>query len=123
MRGLYGRSCLIFFYRSLSSVTRISLLEEKLQKEHCSEEKKSRQLISLGKKESQYLRLRRTRLSIQDFQTVKVIGKGAFGLVTINIDIYIYEPIIEAKIMFLMMSLIMIRSAWFKLVIQERYMQ
>lgn len=85
MRGLYGRSCLIFFYRSLSSVTRISLLEEKLQKEHCSEEKKSRQLMSLGKKESQYLRLRRTRLGIQDFQTVKVIGKGAFGLVTIYI--------------------------------------
>ncbi|KAL9537829.1 Serine/threonine-protein kinase [Mucor bainieri] len=60
---------------------RISSLEGKLQKEHCSEEKKTRQLLSLGKKESQYLRLRRTRLGIQDFQTVKVIGKGAFGLV------------------------------------------
>lgn len=54
-----------------------------MQKEHCSEEKKTRQLLSLGKKESHYLRLRRTRLGVQDFQTVKVIGKGAFGLVSI----------------------------------------
>lgn len=65
----------------LIAAARISLLEKKLKKEHCSEEKKTRQLLSMGKKESQYLRLRRTRLGIQDFQTVKVIGKGAFGLV------------------------------------------
>jgi protein-serine/threonine kinase len=26
-----------------------------------------------------YLRLRRTRIGLQDFRTVKVIGKGAFG--------------------------------------------
>lgn len=44
-----------------------------------SEERKRRQLISLGRKESNFLRLRRTRLSLEDFITVKVIGKGAFG--------------------------------------------
>lgn len=33
----------------------------------------------LGKKESTFLRLRRTKLSLQDFRTLKVIGKGAFG--------------------------------------------
>ncbi|ODV88698.1 hypothetical protein CANCADRAFT_28758 [Tortispora caseinolytica NRRL Y-17796] len=54
-------------------------LEQKLQKERGSEERKARQLASLGKKESAFLRLRRTRLSLDDFQTVKVIGKGAFG--------------------------------------------
>ncbi|KAI8090266.1 Serine/threonine-protein kinase orb6 [Gilbertella persicaria] len=54
-------------------------IENKLSQEHCSEEKKKRQLQSYGRKESQYLRLRRTRLGLDDFVTVKVIGKGAFG--------------------------------------------
>lgn len=47
--------------------------------ERGSEERKQRTLASLGKKESAFLRLRRTRLSLEDFSTVKVIGKGAFG--------------------------------------------
>ncbi|CAI4925401.1 ANM_HP_G0109250.mRNA.1.CDS.1 [Saccharomyces cerevisiae] len=54
-------------------------LETELTSHNWSEERKSRQLSSLGKKESQFLRLRRTRLSLEDFHTVKVIGKGAFG--------------------------------------------
>ena len=54
-------------------------LEAGLNSHDWSEERKNRQLTSLGKKESQFLRLRRTRLSLEDFQTVKVIGKGAFG--------------------------------------------
>ncbi|KAI8384442.1 AGC/NDR protein kinase [Radiomyces spectabilis] len=54
-------------------------LEQKLAKEPGSSEKKNRQLQSLGRKESQYLRLRRTRMGLDDFITVKVIGKGAFG--------------------------------------------
>lgn len=54
-------------------------LESQLISHDWSDERKNRQLSSLGKKESQFLRLRRTRLSLEDFQTVKVIGKGAFG--------------------------------------------
>ncbi|CAG8554535.1 10341_t:CDS:2 [Diversispora eburnea] len=54
-------------------------LEKKLEKEDCSGERKNRQLQSLGRKESSFLRLRRTRLGLEDFVTVKVIGKGAFG--------------------------------------------
>ncbi|AAS53406.1 AFR035Wp [Eremothecium gossypii ATCC 10895] len=54
-------------------------LESQLLSHGWSEERKNRQLSSLGKKESQFLRLRRTRLSLEDFHTVKVIGKGAFG--------------------------------------------
>ncbi|KAK6461404.1 Serine/threonine-protein kinase CBK1 [Scheffersomyces coipomensis] len=56
-------------------------LEHKLLTEESgsSEERKNRQLTNLGKKESQFLRLRRTKLSLEDFATVKVIGKGAFG--------------------------------------------
>jgi hypothetical protein len=67
---------------SLNTCIRRTDVEKKLSHEHCSEEKKKRQLLSLGRKESQYLRLRRTRLGLEDFVTVKVIGKGAFGEVS-----------------------------------------
>ncbi|GLB33836.1 putative haspin like kinase [Lyophyllum shimeji] len=60
--------------------TRRVELERRLQGEvTMSEERKQRQLQQLGKKESTYLRLRRTKLGLDDFRTVKVIGKGAFG--------------------------------------------
>lgn len=60
--------------------TRRVELERKLQTAvMTSEDRKHRQLQQLGKKESTYLRLRRTRLGLDDFRTVKVIGKGAFG--------------------------------------------
>ena len=44
-----------------------------------SDEKKARQLAQLGRRETSFLRLRRTRLGLADFRTVKVIGKGSFG--------------------------------------------
>ncbi|KAJ7890776.1 kinase-like domain-containing protein [Mycena leptocephala] len=60
--------------------TRRVELERRLQGDSMtSEERKQRQLQQLGKKESTYLRLRRTKLGLDDFRTVKVIGKGAFG--------------------------------------------
>ncbi|KAF8529031.1 AGC/NDR protein kinase [Hysterangium stoloniferum] len=60
--------------------TRRVELERKLAADTTvSDERKHRQLLSLGKKESTFLRLRRTRLGLDDFRTVKVIGKGAFG--------------------------------------------
>lgn len=49
-----------------------------------SEERKQRQLQGLGKRESAFLRLRRTKLGLDDFRTVKVIGKGAFGEVRLR---------------------------------------
>ncbi|KAL0574532.1 Serine/threonine-protein kinase [Marasmius crinis-equi] len=60
--------------------TRRVELERRLQGDGMmSEERKQRQLQQLGRKESTYLRLRRTKLGLDDFRTVKVIGKGAFG--------------------------------------------
>ena len=44
-----------------------------------SDDRKRRQMQQLGRTESSFLRLRRTRLGLEDFRTVKVIGKGAFG--------------------------------------------
>ncbi|KAJ2656584.1 Serine/threonine-protein kinase [Coemansia sp. RSA 1200] len=56
-------------------------LEQRLVTESgsSSEERKHRQLQNLGSKEGGFMRLRRTKLSVNDFQTVKVIGRGAFG--------------------------------------------
>ncbi|KIK68116.1 hypothetical protein GYMLUDRAFT_36945 [Collybiopsis luxurians FD-317 M1] len=60
--------------------TRRVELERRLQSDVLMpEERKQRQLQQLGRKESTFLRLRRTKLGLDDFRTVKVIGKGAFG--------------------------------------------
>ncbi|KAK4051784.1 Serine/threonine-protein kinase [Microbotryomycetes sp. JL221] len=60
--------------------TRRSELEKRLQLDQTlPDEMKSKQLLQFGKTESSFLRLRRTRLGLDDFRTVKVIGKGAFG--------------------------------------------
>ncbi|KAF5350198.1 hypothetical protein D9758_007829 [Tetrapyrgos nigripes] len=40
---------------------------------------KEREMRNHSKMESQHLRLRRTKIKLADFRTVKVIGKGAFG--------------------------------------------
>ena len=36
-------------------------------------------------KETEFLRLKRSRLGVEDFESLKVIGKGAFGEVCINL--------------------------------------
>lgn len=48
-----------------------------------SDERKARYLAQLGRRETSFLRLRRTRLGLSDFRTVKVIGKGSFGEVRV----------------------------------------
>jgi protein-serine/threonine kinase len=58
-------------------------LERRVQSDTMlSDERKQRQLLQHGKKESTFLRLRRTKLGLENFRTVKVIGKGAFGEVS-----------------------------------------
>lgn len=58
-------------------------LEQKLIADTSIPDKeKKNQILALGRTESSFLRLRRTRLGLKDFKTVKVIGKGAFGEVS-----------------------------------------
>ncbi|GAA5849906.1 hypothetical protein JCM5353_009060 [Sporobolomyces roseus] len=60
--------------------TRRTELEKRLTSDPTlDDQRKIRQLQQLGRTESSFLRLRRTRLGLDDFRTVKVIGKGAFG--------------------------------------------
>lgn len=37
-------------------------------------------------KETEFLRLKRSRLGVEDFEPLKVIGKGAFGEVSVEAD-------------------------------------
>jgi protein-serine/threonine kinase len=67
------------FLSSLQIYRRVEL-ERKLAADMLiSDDRKQRLLLQHGKKESQFLRLQRTRIGLDDFRTVKVIGKGAFG--------------------------------------------
>lgn len=54
-------------------------LEKTLVQENVSEQKKRQQMHAFGQRESQFLRLRRTRFTTDDFASIKVIGKGAYG--------------------------------------------
>ena len=53
-------------------------METRLSQLH-SPDAKEREIRKYSKIESQHLRLRRTKIKLDDFRTVKVIGKGAFG--------------------------------------------
>lgn len=39
-----------------------------------------------ARKETEFLRLKRTRLGLEDFESLKVIGRGAFGEVSTGSD-------------------------------------
>uniref|UniRef100_A0A0N5A956 non-specific serine/threonine protein kinase n=1 Tax=Syphacia muris TaxID=451379 RepID=A0A0N5A956_9BILA len=58
---------------------RLKRLEEQMEAEGLSEaEKKERRRIHMAK-ETDHLRSKRIRLSVEDFTSLKVIGRGAFG--------------------------------------------
>jgi hypothetical protein len=47
------------------------------------EDRRTREIRRHTRTQSQFLRLRRTKIGLRDFRTVKVIGKGAFGEVCV----------------------------------------
>lgn len=54
-------------------------LERKLQEDALTEEEKVKQREALQQQERDYFRLQRQRLSSEDFEALKLIGRGAFG--------------------------------------------
>jgi len=59
--------------------TRLAKLEETLKDESLSEQQKQEKRQQHAQKESEFLRLKRSRLGVEDFEPLKVIGRGAFG--------------------------------------------
>lgn len=54
------------------------------------EDRRLREIRRHTRTQSQFLRLRRTKIGLQDFRTVKVIGKGAFGEVSNPLNFFFY---------------------------------
>ncbi|GAA0147591.1 non-receptor serine/threonine protein kinase [Lithospermum erythrorhizon] len=62
---------------------RRNLLEKKLADADVSEEDQSNLLKFLEKKETEYMRLQRHKMGVEDFELLTMIGKGAFGEVRV----------------------------------------
>lgn len=58
---------------------RRSALEKELQEEGLPESAKQQILMNLAKSESDYTRLQRQRMTADDFESLRIIGRGAFG--------------------------------------------
>ncbi|KAF2346645.1 Protein kinase domain, partial [Trinorchestia longiramus] len=54
-------------------------LEESMKEEGLSEDQKMEKRQQHAQKETEFLRLKRSRLGVEDFEALKVIGRGAFG--------------------------------------------
>lgn len=68
------------FFRSLRERReRRMALERKMQEHKLPDDQKSRFRKDLDKKETEFIRLRRVRLTGAAFESIKVIGRGAFG--------------------------------------------
>ncbi|EKX36925.1 hypothetical protein GUITHDRAFT_116948 [Guillardia theta CCMP2712] len=74
--------------------TRRKNLENQLDQLQCSQQEREDAIKEFGENESRYRRIVRQKMSINDFLTIKVIGRGAFGEVRLcrgkgaNEDLY-----------------------------------
>ncbi|XP_041443519.1 serine/threonine kinase 38 like S homeolog isoform X1 [Xenopus laevis] len=59
--------------------TRQKKLEIAMEEEGLGDDEKKMRRSQHARKETEFLRLKRTRLGLEDFESLKVIGRGAFG--------------------------------------------
>lgn len=60
-------------------VKRQEQLEVSMREEGLTEAQKAEKRLQRAQKETEFLRLKRSRLGVEDFEPLKVIGRGAFG--------------------------------------------
>ena len=77
------KSCWYIFYGC-----RRNILEKKLADADVSEEDQNNLLKYLEKKETEYMRLKRHKMGVSDFDLLTIIGKGAFGEVCFTFFMY-----------------------------------
>jgi hypothetical protein len=58
-------------------------LEKKMDEQRLHEDEREDQRRRQATKETDFLRLKRSRLGVDDFESLKVIGRGAFGEVNV----------------------------------------
>ena len=78
----FGKHVINFYNTSLAYNSR-TILEKKLADADVSEEDQNNLLKFLEKKETEYMRLQRHKMGVDDFELLTMIGKGAFGEVCI----------------------------------------
>lgn len=66
------------------------MLEKKLASERVSEEEQVNLLKDLERKETDFMRLKRHKICVDDFDLLTIIGRGAFGEVG-NMHISLYK--------------------------------
>jgi hypothetical protein len=54
-----------------------------MKEKNLSPQQQEELLQELAKKETEFIRLRRLRLTQNEFESIKIIGRGAFGEVTV----------------------------------------
>lgn len=62
-------------------------LQRRAQEAQVSVEEQQEMLRNLERKETEYMRLQRRKMGIDDFEQLTIIGKGAFGEVFIRTTI------------------------------------
>lgn len=67
------------------------VLEKKLADADVSEEDQNNLLKFLEKKETEYMRLQRHKIGVEDFELLTIIGKGAFGEVYFSIMLSVID--------------------------------
>ena len=60
-------------------ICRRSVLERRLASSDVSEEEQINLLKDLERTETQYIRLKRHKICVEDFYLLTIIGRGAFG--------------------------------------------
>jgi len=66
-------------YKEFPLACRKISLERRLQGTQLSDEEKKQQRQALAQQERDFARLQRQRMSSDDFEALKLIGRGAFG--------------------------------------------
>jgi hypothetical protein len=61
------------------------MLERKLQDAEVPAEEQNNILKHLEKKETEYMRLQRHKMGVEDFELLTIIGRGAFGEVPLDL--------------------------------------
>lgn len=72
-------------------------MEESLKEEGLSESQKQEKRNQHAQKETEFLRLKRSRLGVEDFEPLKVIGRGAFGEVKPLFFSYVFIVCIHSE--------------------------
>lgn len=74
------------------------MLEQKMNERALPPEKREDLLNELAKKETEFIRLRRLRLTKNQFESIRLIGRGAFGEVILitNWNLF-FKPFLLGK--------------------------